>query len=400
MQKKAKATKDAITAIEQAEKALQNARVQAAATTKEFDQAKAPYGLHVQPVVGFSADWAGPESAEAIQRGVYQRWIPNLLLTPQRPLDWSLFVRAIQREYKGRFDEWVFWENPDLDEAPQGLTPTKYVELLQIFHRWVKLYNSKAKVIAGGFNFDKVLEYLARIPEPHKLPFDEIAVQMNLGELSPEHADLEGFLDDLNDLLKLRETNRTVSITELDWGIGAYLSPMEQAANHARAAMILDSRGASPHQFSLINTGFEFDGYGVFYRVSYGNTAELQTYLPYYVPKPSYFAMIEAKRFLREWKFVASVNLTGKSLADNRAFIYRNAAGELTARPYGDRSMDRALYRLPVTWSEAEARDAFGFAVDMSSGFVLHSAAGASEDAGGLQARTIAKRSTNDASGG
>lgn len=364
---KVKATKDAIAAIHAAEKNLQKARAQAVAATKKFDQAKAPYGLHVQPVVGFSADWAGPESAEAIQRGVYQRWIPNLLQTPQRPQDWSLFVRAIQREYKGRFDEWVFWENPDLDEAPQGLTPAKYVELLQIFHRWVKLYNPKSKVIAGGFNFDKVLEYLTRIPEPHKLPFDEIAVQMNLGELSPEHADVEGFLDDLNDLLKLRETNRAVNITELDWGIGEYLSPMQQAANHARAAMILDSRGASPHQFSLINTGFEFDGYGVFYRVAYGNTAELQTYLPYYIPKPSYFAMIEARRFLQHWKFVASVNLSGKSLADNRAFIYRNAAGDLTAAVW--RSVDGSRqYKLPTTWNGAEARDAFGFAVDLSQG--------------------------------
>ena len=62
---------------------------------------------------------------------------------------------------------------------------------------------------------------------------------MNLGELSPEHADVEGYLDDLNDLLKVAETKRTVRITELDWGIGKYVTPQQQAAYHA-------ARGADP----------------------------------------------------------------------------------------------------------------------------------------------------------
>ena len=88
-----------------------------------------------------------------------------------------------------------------------------------------------------------------------------------------------------------------VGITELDWGIGEFLSPAKQAAYHARAAMILDSRGVGAHQFSLINTGFAFDGYGVFYRATYGNTAELQTFLPYHIPKPSYFAMTATRDF-------------------------------------------------------------------------------------------------------
>ncbi len=153
------------------------------------------------------------------------RYIPNLLQVPERLIDWSLFVREIQREYGPRFDRWTFWENPDLDRAPQSIPPDRYRSLLEAFQRWVRLYNPKAKVIAGGFNFDKSLEYLARIAEPHTLPLDEIAVQMNLGELSPEQADMEGYLDDLDALLKLREQGHNVSITELDWGIGPYVSP-------------------------------------------------------------------------------------------------------------------------------------------------------------------------------
>src|SRR5205823_10020009 len=109
------------------------------------------------------------------------------------------------------------------------------------------------------------------------------------------------------------------------WSIGKHLSPLQQAAYHARAALILGSRGVPPHQLSIMNTGFEYEGFGVFYRVSYGSSPEVQTFKPYHVPKPSYFALMESRRFLDEWKFVTSVNPPDRSLADNRAFIYRKA---------------------------------------------------------------------------
>ena len=274
---------------------------------------------------------------------------------------------ASKREYKGRFDRWIFWENPDLDEAPQSLPPARYAALLGSFQRWVKLYSPQAKIIAGGFNFDKALGFLSRIPDAHKLPFDEIAVQMNLGELSPEHADMEGFLDELNDLLQIPQTKRMVGITELDWGIGEFLSSSKQAAYHARAAMILASRGVGAHQFNLINTGFAFDGYGVFYRASYGNTAELQTFLPYHIPKPSYFSMTATRAFLKDWTYVTGVTLPGRTLADNRAFVYRDQAGHLSTAVW--RAIDGScVFKLPAVWSGVTARDAFGFDVNLSAG--------------------------------
>jgi hypothetical protein len=366
-QDRVKAAQDAQTALDAATKALAAARAELDAVGKEFEQAKAKYAFTIQPVVGFCADWAGPEAVETLRKQTYTRWIPNRLQLPRHLIDWSQFVRETQREYRGRFDTWVFWENPDLDEAPQSIPPKTYAPMLETFARWVKLYSPGAKVVAGGFNFPKALDYLQKVPDAAKLPFDELAVQMNLGELSPEHADVEGFLDDLNSLLKIPETKRTVRLTELDWGIGKYLSPLQQAAYHARAALILDSRGVPPHQFNLINTGFEFDGYGVCYRIPYGNTAELQTHKPYHIPKPSYFALIEAEKFLREWKYVAGVNLSDRSLADNRAFVYRNPAGALTAVLW--RAVEGArVYRVPAAWRGVEARDIFGFSVPLEQG--------------------------------
>ena len=319
------------------------------------------------PVVGFSADWAGPEAAEAITKGTYQRWIPNMLQVPARLIDWQIFIRECLREYKDRFDEWIFWENPDLEESPQGVPPLVYPRMLETFYRTVKLYRPGAKVIAGGFNFDKALDYLDRIPNPESLNFDVLAVQMNLGELSPEKADLEGFLDELNTMLKLRETKRQTACSELDWAIGPYVSPMQQAAYHARAAMILSSRGAGMPRLRIINPGFTFAGYGVFYRTSYGSSEVVQGFKPYHVPKPSYFALIETHKFLANWRFVKSVSLCDQRLDNNRAFIYRDESGKLTMVIW--RTLDGARsYRIPVTWRRGAARDVFGFPVKLDGG--------------------------------
>ena len=349
--------------------AVDHARLQAeaVAAAKAFEAAKLPFSLALDPVVGFAADWAGPEAREALTKGVYSRFIPNILQVPDRLIDWSLFVRELQREYRGRFDRWVFWENPDLDQAPQNIPPERYRPLLEIFHRWVKLYNPRSRVIAGGFNFDKAIDYLKKIPDPHTLPFDEIAMQVNLGELSPEKGDMEGFLDDLEDLLKLRETRRTVSITELDWGIGPLVSPVEQAAYHARAALMLHSRAAAAHQFQLVNTGFALDGYGVFYRLPYGNSGDLQTFKPSYVPKPAYLALMETRRFLSQWQYMTSVSLADRSLDDQRAFVYRNGQQQLAAVMW--RAVDgERIYTLPPAWRGAEVRDAFNIPADAAAG--------------------------------
>jgi hypothetical protein len=361
------AIRDTEALLEQAAVEHEGIKAEAMAAAKAFEAASQPYALTLDPVVGFAADWAGPEARDALAKGVYTRYIPNILQVPDRLIDWSLFVRELQREYRGRFDRWVFWENPDLDQAPQNIPPERYRPLLETFQRWVKLYNPRSRVIAGGFNFDKAIDYLKKIPDPHTLPFDEIAMQVNLGELSPEKGDMEGFLDDLEDLLKLRENRRTVSITELDWGIGPLVSPVEQAAYHARAALMLHSRAAATHQFQLVNTGFAFDGYGVFYRLPYGNSGDLQTFKPSYVPKPAYFALMETRRFLSQWQYVTSVALADRSLDDQRAFVYRNGQQQLAAVIW--RAVDgERIYTVPPAWRGAEVRDAFNMPADAAAG--------------------------------
>jgi len=315
----------------------------------------------VLPVVGFSADWAGRGARESVAKGTYVRYMPNFLQLPARLVDWDRFVRKLVRKRAGQYSHWVFWENPDLKHGLQSIPPAWYPKMLGAFHKWVSRYDPKAKVVAGGFNMDYVLDYLESIENPAALPFDEIAVRMSMGELSPEEADLEGFLDELSELLQLEKTKRRVQITSLDWGIGEFVSAAQQAAYHVRAALMLNSRGAPFHRFACINNAQSFEGYGVFYRTKYGNS-NLQDFRTVRVPKPSYFAIAHTRGFLADWRFVKAVRLHDARPGAHRAYIFRNNAGQLTLVVWRGEPAARS-YRLPATWKGAQARDAFGFGI-------------------------------------
>jgi len=322
----------------------------------------------IQPLFGYSADWAGLEAQENIANNTYVRNNPNSIQIPYRLIDWDMFIREMAREFNKDFDEWIFWENPDLYESPQGIPTDQYADMLNIFYKWVKLYDPKAKVIAGGFNFDQALPYLDKVisdeetgkPNPEKLNFDAIAIQMNIGELAPERADLEGFLDDLNKTLQISKNKKEIHIAELDWAIGDYLSPLEQAAYHMRAQLILNSRNANRHMFKLLNGGNSFKNYGVFWKQLYGNNELLQTFRPNMVPKPSYFALIQTQHFLKEWSFVKPVKICDLNWDSNRAYIYKNSAGKLCVAYWRTKS-DIRSYTTPDTWKDVIYKDGFSF---------------------------------------
>jgi hypothetical protein len=243
--------------------------------------------------------------------------------------------------------------------------------MLDIVHRWVSLYSPESRIVAGGFNFDHALSYLDGFEAPETLRFDEISVQMNLGELSPERADIEGFLDEMNEMLDLRQTGRCVRTTQLDWAVGPYISPTQQAGYHARSTLILDSRGALPHRFPAINPGQRFRGPGIFYRALYGNSDAVQMHRPRYVPKPSFFALHQAKGFLKNWSFARNVVVPDENLRSNRAFIYRNEEGRLAVTLWRALNGPRT-YELPDGWQKATAEDAFGFEADIGDGLALN----------------------------
>ena len=332
-------------------------------------QATADGAYSAIPVVGFSADWATPHQQKSIAKGQYHRFIPDRIQVPVRLVDWDRFVRACAREFRGRFGRWAFWENADLASSPQGIPPKLYPKMLASFSKWVSLYDPKARIVAGGFNMDRVLDYLDALAKPADLPFHELSVQMSLGDLSPEDADVEGLLDELNELLDAHRTRKRIQLTQMDWPIGKYVTARQQAAYHARAMLLLDSRGALPHRFRFTNTGKEFQGPGIFYRVPYGNSECVQTLHRVHAPKPAYFACRHVRELLGRWRFVESATVPDFNLEANRAMLYRGPAGRLAAAVWRTVEPPRR-YALPSGWAGGRAVDAFGFDVPLDKGLL------------------------------
>lgn len=319
----------------------------------------------IAPVLGFSADWAGPEKWEEVLRKEYMRFIGNHAQVPVRMTDWSLYVREAVREFAPRVSAWEFWENPDRRGAASYVPPEKYRDMISIVRKWVDVYDPNTPVIAAGFSADSVYGYLQSFPEPHKLPFDYLGVVFNIGELSPEAADMEGLLDDLDNLLELSATQRGLDVSQLDWPVGDLVSTMLQGAYHARASLIMNRNIREPHRFKLINDGASLEGYGVFYRASYGNSPNVQGLRPIYFPKPAYFAIVSTRRMLEGSRFEGAVQAPDRDPEANCAYIYKKPGGTRLAALWRARGEPR-VYRTPAAWKNATAMDAFGTPIPLS----------------------------------
>jgi len=313
----------------------------------------------IAPVLGFSADWAGPEKWEEVRKKEYMRFTGNHAQVPVRMTDWSTYVREAVREFGPRVAAWEFWENPDRRGAASFVPPERYREMLSVVRKWVDLYDPKKPVIAAGFSADTVYGYLQGIPESHKLPFDFLGVVFNIGELAPEAADMEGLLDDLDSLLKLTETRRGLDVSQLDWPVGNLVSTMQQGAYHARASLIMNRNIREPHRFKLVNDGESIEGYGVFYRASYGNSPNVQGLRPIYFPKPAYFAIVSTRRMLEGSRYEGSVQVPDRDPESNYAYLYEKPGGTRLAALWRARGEPR-VYRTPSAWKGATYTDAFG----------------------------------------
>jgi hypothetical protein len=323
------------------------------------------------PIVGFAADWAGLEKQPALADGSYVRGTGNYMQSPVRMADWDSFARSVAREHAAEFNTWVFWQGPDMKESPIYLAPEKYANMLRIFSQWISLYNTNACVVAGGFTFDRVLPYLASMPEPDKLPFDRFEVRVNPGGASVEALQLEEFLDDLDARLRLSAAGRKAVIAELDWETGEGFSLLDQAAYHARAAILLHARSFLPHRFLITGKDEKRDAFGVIYRPRYGNSFA-QPARPFYVPKPAYFVRRELQTALADLEFLQRVAIADRDAQANRAYLFhQKSTGGICAAIW--RAQGTRAYRPPAAWREARASDPFGAAVALDKQVVLGS---------------------------
>jgi hypothetical protein len=337
---------------------------------RRFAAAKSENNVYTMiPMVGYAADWAGPEKQPALADGSYVRGTGNYMQSPARLADWDSFARSVAREHATEFNTWVFWQSPDMKESPVYLAPDKYANMFRVFSQWVSLYNTNACVVAGGFTFDRVLNYLADMPEPEKLPFNRFEVRVNPGGASVEALQLEDFLDDLDTKLHLTETGRKVALAELDWETGDSFSLLDQAAYHARAAILLQARNFLPHKFQITGPDEKRDAFGVVYRPRYGNSFT-QPPRSFYVPKPAYFVRLELQKALADLELQQRVAIADRDALANRAYLFRQkSAGGVCAVLW--RARGTRAFRLPAEWSEAKGTDAFGTPVALDKQMVL-----------------------------
>jgi hypothetical protein len=167
-------------------------------------------------------------------------------------------------------------------------------------------------------------------------------------------------------MLALQARGRSIQVTQMDWGIGDYVTPAQQAAYHARALLILNARGASPHRFEFLNGGEAFLGAGIFYRVPYGSAETLQTLRPVYVPKPAFFALHHTRQFLAGKRFAGSVRIPDADRQANRAYLYQDETGGGAAIVWRARGSERR-YTVPPSWKEATVADTFGVPVPLGA---------------------------------
>ncbi len=327
---------------------------------RRYAAAKSEDGVYrTVPVVGYSADWAGPEKQPAVEDGTYLRNDGSYLQAPLRMADWNVFMRNVGREHAREFPIWIFWQGADsMVESPIHLPQDKYRGMLELFHRWIKVYNTNACIVAGGFSYDRVLSYLDGMKDPDKLPFDRFEVRVTPGSASLEEMMMEDFMEDLDARLKLTALGRKASIVDLDWGTDEKVPMLNQAANHARAAILLHVSGALPHEFASANKTEVQDGFGLMFRPFYGNTA-VQNQRSFYVPKPAYFALIETRKMLSELTFVQRAYIADRDPQASRIYLFKRVDGSLCAIVW--RVKDNKSYRLPAEWkSGVTAVDTFG----------------------------------------
>jgi hypothetical protein len=322
----------------------------------------------VIPIVGYSTDWAGPEKQEALAGGWYTRDTGNYMQVPVRVADWNMFVRAIARQHAKDFNTWVFWQSPDMKESPVYLPPDKYTNMFNTFSEWISLCNTGACIVAGGFSFDRVLNYLEGMQAPQALPFDLFEVRVNPGGATLEDIQLEDFLEDLDAKLQLKATGRKAAIIDMDWPTGDTLSLLDQASYHARAAVMLHASGVLPHKFLIANNDQNRDGFGVLFRTRFGNSFT-QPPRSFFVPKPAYFVLMESRKMLADLEYLQRVAVADRDPQANRAYVFRQKGGGICVvvwRVHGSRA-----YRIPAEWSAVQATDAFGSAVSLDKNLLL-----------------------------
>lgn len=281
--------------------------------------------------LGYAADWAGSQGYEQLTKGTYQRAFPNSMHVPTDVKDWSEYVRACMRRYRGQTERWLVWENPN-SGPPLNVPPAKMVEMLAAARRWNRLYCPKAKLYLGGLLQQNGLDYLATFQQTASSDsYYGVEWKADMGGLPPERGGLDETIDDLRAIMgpERSEPDRVI-VTGLDWATGkGRADEFQQAAWIVRAHLILRAKGVGLPVVTISNDAHERDGGGLVYRPQTG-LASSPEQLPFFRVKPSYLAAWHIRRAMADWTFLTAVELLDALPHQTRCLLFQ-AKGELVA---------------------------------------------------------------------
>jgi len=294
-------------------------------------------------LLGYSAYWAAGPGYEQRKANAFARrprdegHAVDVFLIPERLEDWDNYVCEMMRGSGSEVAGWIVWDNPD-GSGPLGMKAERFGSLLEAADRWRRVYCPKTPLLIGGMNRETAMPYIERLASAGALEhFTGVNVRLDVGRLSPEDAQIIRYTRRLQAALSgasfklalqgIPQDPKSIYYTDLDWAVEKDpkgLSGFDQAAYLVRSALLLAGQGLKPG-LSIANEDTERLGLGLTWRRS-RSCPPLVEKPGAYLFKPGWWGLVNARRWLRDAKFVAEIEISDVVPGRTRCCLFQSVA--------------------------------------------------------------------------
>ncbi len=308
-----------------------------ARTRPVVDNGAEPYLL-----LGYSAYWAagvGQDQVKKAQFGRRQRDIGHavdIFLVPENIDDWDSYVREVIRGVGKEVGGFVVWNNPDTD-GPMGVKPEKFAQLLASANKYRRAYSPNTPLLIGGMNRGSAIPYLTKLAEVGGLDnITGVNVRLDVGRLSPEDAEVAGYVEDLRAVLRQFKSDpnqigpsdtKTILLTDLDWAVekdAEGLTGFDQAAYLVRSDLLLSKFNIQP-ALSVRNEDDIRLGLGLTYRNALRIPPTVAKF-PTYQLRPAWWALARTRALLTQLNVPVELSVPDLFPGRTRALLYTRKA--------------------------------------------------------------------------
>jgi len=310
-------------------------------TDSSLQRLRASRKLGGEPMLllGYSAYWASGIGYDQRKAGAFARrprdegHAVDTFMIPERIEDWDNYVCEMMRGVGSETAGYIIWDNPDGSGA-LGIKAERFAPFLEAADRWRRIYCPKTPLLIGGMNRETALPYIERLAACGALEhFTGVNVRLDVGRLSPEDAQIIRYIRRLQETLKGTPQNpKSIYCTDLDWAVEKDpkgLSGFDQAAYLVRAAFLMAGMGLQP-ALSIANEDTERLGLGLTYRRARA-CSPLFEKPSAYLFKPSWWGMVNARRWLRQAKFIAEIEVPDVIPGRTRCCLFQKEGAPVAA---------------------------------------------------------------------